>query len=99
MQDQPNTLKVRGGNVTGNSVQSNGGGIYGDNMNLADFTGVRFQDNIAGIGELPTPALLRELCCAVFRLSRGQTRAAVSTELPEPSRLGCCPCSFHWPPE
>ena len=52
MQDSPNTLKVRDSNVTGNSVQSNGGGIYGDNMNLADFTDVRFQDNIAGSGEL-----------------------------------------------
>jgi len=62
-QDTPNTLKVLGSNVTGNSVQSNGGGIYGDNMNLADFTAVQFADNIAGTGELPTQLCATGLCC------------------------------------
>lgn len=51
-QDTPNTLKVRDSNVTGNSVQSNGGGFYAVNINLAQFTGVRFKENVAGTGEL-----------------------------------------------
>ena len=58
LQDSPNTLKVRDCNVTGNSVQSNGGGFYGDNMNLADFTDVQFAENIAGTGALQHKLML-----------------------------------------
>ena len=44
-------MKVSNSTVTGNSVQSNGGGIYADNMNLGDFTSITFKNNVAGTGK------------------------------------------------
>ena len=67
MQDTPtSSIKVRSTNVTGNVATSNGGGIYAQNMNLGEYTNVRFDSNLAGAG---TSCVLRRRCAAQSGMS------------------------------
>ena len=50
-QDTPtSSIKIRSTNVTSNVAISDGGGIHAVNMNLGEFTNVRFENNVAGTG-------------------------------------------------